>query len=126
MVFLFVSCNIGTNKENIIGNWRIVNFDANVKDISPILINAGRREALSTTYIFNKDSTFIMKSASFIEGQQGRWSIDAKNKTILFDFDNDKMDNDTYTLEELNQFNMLWSQKLDQGFGTITMILEKE
>lgn len=61
--FTILSCQSGTDINDLAGKWQVTDMQADMPEISPMLIENAKAFALATTYEFNSDMTFEMMIA---------------------------------------------------------------
>ena len=122
---LFSSCDNRIESSKLIGNWKVVNFDPLLNGISPLLIEEGKKEALSTKYTFNSDNTFIMKSKSIPTGDNGTWKLNSEKEILILRNDIGNYDGEEFAIKLVGSSTIIITQELE-GFGYINMTLEKE
>ena len=126
VVFFFYNCNSKIDKNQIIGHWKVVEFNSNTPELSPNLIEGAKMEALSSNYFFQKDKIFKMKSNYNSNGKSGKFEFVSKKRTIRMHYNvGNKNDIEEYQIESLDDNFMKWTQNLGD-LGSLSMILKKE
>jgi len=126
VLLLFSSCDNRIEASKLVGSWKVVNFDPLLNGISPLLIEEGRKEALSTKYTFNSDNTFIMKSKSIPAGDNGRWQLNSEKEILILKNNLGNFnEEEEFEIKLVGSSTIIITQELE-GFGYIKMTLEKE
>jgi len=126
VTILFCSCNSQINENEIIGNWKVIEFDTNTPTLSSGVIEAAKIEALSTQYSFEKDKSFSMKSNFISDGKSGNYKYLSKKKTFQMAYSSDGVKTlQEYQIESLNGDLMKWTQEMGD-LGSISMTLKKK
>ena len=118
------SCN--PPKDDIVGKWKIIEFEANTTAFPQVLIDEAKVEVFSRTYSYRKDHTFTIKSNLIPDGEQGRWEITTEKKTIKMTYPaGSRQSQEIYLLDALSSNTMKWTQDFKER-GSISLVLEKE
>jgi hypothetical protein len=126
VVVFFYNCSSKINENEIIGNWKVVEFMSNTPELSPILIEATKNEALSSNYSFHKDKTFKMKSDYKPNGESGKFKFTSKKRTFELIFNSgNKNDIEKHQIVSLDANLMKWTQNIE-GIGSLSMTLKRE
>ena len=125
-MFLIYSCNSQINEGDLVGNWKVIEFRADMPDLSPALIEGAKSEALSSSYSFLEGNTFNMKSDIIYNGEGGKYELISGKKVIKMTYNpgGDK-DLEEYEIQSLDSKSMIWSQDMGD-LGTLSMTLKKE
>ncbi len=124
LALLLCGCNNTINENQLIGNWQVVDFNANTPSVSTEIIELARLEALSSKYFFKKNKDYTLKTKSISE--QGTWKLDIENKKIIFiNIVKGEEKLSYYTLEYLNKNSIKFIHTLEK-VGSISMTLQKE
>lgn len=116
------SCSQGSSSfEKIIGSWKVVDYEADMKDLSPSLIASAKELALKATYEFKKDSTFTSKGFRNINGT---WSVKDGSIIMKFSSEYERNAHEGYEIQKLNSKEMVWFSKSE--LGTEKTILSKK
>lgn len=123
LITLMCSCNQGlADKESIIGKWKVTEFNANMKDLSPMIIREAKKIALSSSYEFKKDSTYSFNSS--FESYEGKWVLESKNIIMTFSSEYEKNRVKKYEVINLNNGKMTWKSEFELG-KTETVLSKK-
>jgi hypothetical protein len=124
VAILFCSCSAQINKDEIIGTWKVIEFKTVTPTLSLALIEGAKVEALSSTYSFQKNKTFRMKSNIISSGEDGNYEfLSGKiiEMTITSEGHKTKAE---YHLELLSGNLMKWTQDMGD-LGNLSMTLKK-
>ena len=117
------SCSSNSiNQEKIIGKWKITEYNADMKDISPMVIEEGRKIALTTSYDFKKDNSYTYSSD--FETAKGTWKIIKDSIIMNYSSNYDKNAEESYKIIQLTESRMVWFIEFD--YGTSETILTKD
>tara|TARA_R110002073_G_scaffold306012_4_gene475146 strand:+ start:9266 stop:9625 length:360 start_codon:yes stop_codon:yes gene_type:complete len=106
------SCSQGSfDKKEIIGKWKVIEFNANMKDLSPAIIRGAKEIALSSSYEFKKDSTYSFNSS--IENFEGKWALENKNIIMTFSSEYEKNGVEKYEVVNLSNGGMTWKTEFE-------------
>ena len=126
VVVLFYNCNSKIDENQIIGHWKVVEFRLNTPELSPILIEATKKETLSSNYSFQKNKTFKMKSGYNSNGKSGKFKFTSKTRTFEMIYNSgNKNDIEKYQVVSLDANFMKWTQNIE-GIGSLSMTLKRE
>ncbi len=125
LAILFCSCSAQINKDEIIGTWKVVEFHTVTPTLSLALIEGAKGEALSSTYSFQKNKTFSMKSDIVFNGEDGNYKISSGNVIEMTFTSTEHKTKSEYHLELVNDKLMKWTQDLGE-LGSLSMTLKKE
>ena len=103
---LLYNCRSKINEKDIIGSWKLVEFNTNAPTMSPYLIQLANEEALSSRYSFQTDSIFTLKSNNNLNGN-GKFEL-LKNGTIILHHNDEYNDVVKYKIKSLNSKQMIW------------------
>lgn len=121
---LFYGCNSFPEKKELVGKWKVIKFDSEIKDISPVIIELGNKEALSTMYIFNDDNSMILSSRSN-PNLTGKYELNAEKKTLTFYYKDENTGEDftdIFTIKNFDDATMTLEQSLgEQDFIILTL-----
>lgn len=85
-IFLITSCSKEVNEQNLMGTWQVVKMNVHIKDIPQVLVDEGRKMALSTVYSFKDNDIYnvtIKDPSSEVDIREtGKFTI--TNKIITF------------------------------------------
>jgi len=126
LTILLWSCKAQINENELIGTWKVIEFNSDTPELSPRIIESAKVEALSSFYSFQNEKTFTKKSDYYSGGIKGKYQFIVENSLI-------KMISDTgngneieeYRIESLNSNSMTWTQDMGE-LGSLSMTLEKE
>lgn len=123
---LLLGCANQINENDLYGNWKVTKFEANTPELSPSLIEGAKTEALSTTYLFNKDNSFSMKSDFVSDGSAGTYEFITETHSLQMT-SSSQNDNsiEEYTVESLSGNSMKWSHDMGE-LGNLKLVLTKE
>lgn len=82
LALVFTSCSSPVTKESLIGKWKVVNYQANIENLSPSLINSANEIALSQIYIFESDGSFRIESEEIFAREEGGWTMSEDLKIL--------------------------------------------
>lgn len=119
---LFYNCSSQINEKDIIGNWKVVEFNPNLPTMSPYLIQLANEEALSSHYSFQTDNIFTLKSNNDPNGN-GKFEL-LKNGTIILYHNDEYNDVEKYKIKSLNSKQMIWYADMGDG-GDLHIIFKK-
>jgi len=106
--FLLLSCNQGTKKEDLTGQWKVTDFKTELQGVPVQLIENAKTIALSTSYDFNPDMTYSMTIArnALEEGRKHTGTYKIEGGEILLNPDSLwYKSNSTWTATGKNNFN---------------------
>lgn len=125
VVFLS-ACAGAQEKKEVLGEWKVISFESNLPEISPLVIEEGKRIALSSTYIFNQDLTCDQVCSYLDETKTGEWSIGAEGLELIIDWNIEgKVEKETIKFDHISSDLMIWTNDFGK-IGTLTMKLEKQ
>lgn len=110
------------DRDKIIGKWKITEYKADMNDISPIVIEEGRKIALTTSYEFKRDSSYTYLSS--FENAKGSWKLLKDSIMMRYSSNYDKNAEESYKIIHLSDNKMIWFIEFD--YGTSETILTKE
>lgn len=120
------SCSGQIKESFLIGEWKVIEFSADTPELSHFVIEAGREEALSSVYVFNKDGQLDLKSGYYLNGVKGTWNFNPESKELTISYlDEEETGKETNLIQSLSESKMIWVQNL-KGLGTLTFTLTKE
>ena len=120
LIFL-CSCGAAVNASDIPGKWQVIDFDAKMPDVSPMLILAAREEAVSTVFVLSNDGNFAETSNFNPEGIEGSWVFSTSNNSLQV---TDSQGSErVFVIESINDGRMIWVQELDE-LGSMSYILK--
>jgi hypothetical protein len=109
---------ISLKKENILGTWDVVDFEGEIREASRELIDAGRKESLSSVYVFKKDNSFRLTSNYLKEGVEGSFKV----------FEDERVLRIIYKDETTQEFDILMlengTMKLKTSYGEMGYTVE--
>ena len=122
----FLSCSSKIDTSKIIGNWKVIEFSADTPDLSPAVIDAGKKEALSSHYSFLKNGDSNLKSNYYKNGNKRTWNYnETSNFLTINNKEKTEIGPENYKIVSLNDNKMVWSQNLGE-LGSLKMTLIKE
>lgn len=113
IAFLSISCSTEFSKENILGTWKVTNFNSET-DLAPPIIGALRKIALTVTYEFNAEGTYIYKDKTIDSPEIRPWEIKQEPQTIL-------LMNQIYLVQSFSKNKMVLIEILDLGMSEYTL-----
>ncbi len=119
---MFSRSQESVDKKEIIGKWKIIEFNASMKDLSPTIIRDAKEIALSSSYEFKKDSTYSFNSS--FESYEGKWTLENKNIVLIFSSEYEKNGVEKYEVVNLNNGKMTWKNEFELG-KTETVLSKK-
>ena len=123
---LLFGCGNQIEEKDLIGSWKVSEFKADTPELSPPLIEAASQEALSTTYTFQKDKTYQMKSDYISEGMSGQYDFETLTNRIKMMRSPQEGDSyEEYEVEFINKNSMKLTQNMAE-LGRLTMTLTKK
>lgn len=123
---LFFSCSPSIDKNDLLGNWKVVVFDTNVSKVSEKIMEEMRTQSLSTFYIFKNDSTFCKKvDNNSSTSSNGKFELAIEKKILKLSYNGKYKDVEEFEVISLNPKQMELMQDMG-SFGTINMVLKKE
>ena len=123
---LIINCKSdATNKDAMVGTWQVTNYDAQLKGIPDNVLESARKKTMTTSYTFNADNTFTLKSVD-VPGNNGKWAHTPASKVLELNYvANDRPTKVIYTVDEINTRSMKWIQNMNE-MGMIFITLEKK
>lgn len=82
LVIGLTACGVSVTKEDLVGSWKVVDYEANLQNLSPLLIKSATDIALSQTYIFEHDGSFTIDSEEELARKNGNWTISEDLKVL--------------------------------------------
>jgi hypothetical protein len=123
LISIMCSCSQGSvDKKEIIGKWKVIEFNTNIKDLSPGIIKVAKEIALSSSYEFKKDSSYSFNSS--FESYDGKWALENKNIIMTFSSEYEKNGVEKYEVVNLNKGRMTWETKFESEI-TETVLSKK-
>ena len=123
LISIMCSCSQGSvDKKEIIGKWKVIEFNTNTKDLSPGIIKVAEELALSSSYEFKKDSSYSFNSS--FESHDGKWALENKNIIMTFSSEYEKNVVEKYEVVNLNKGRMTWETKFESEI--IETVLSKK
>ncbi len=125
--FLLFNCTSNSAKSNaLVGSWKVSTYDPQLQGIPSNVLESARVKTLTTSYTFNDDNTFILKSIDIPNGNKGNYiySPDAKILELNYELEG-KQTKVIYTVEELHVASSKWVQNMNQ-MGKIFLTLTKQ
>lgn len=119
------SCKTQVSEENIVGTWKVVEYTANIKDLSPIIIAGARELALTEVYTLNKNGTYQLSDSYKDEPQTGKWSLNTKGDEPYIEFVSLEIDQPMrFIIISYSDSEMKWEWK-DKDLGSSEYTLQK-
>jgi hypothetical protein len=120
-ITVLTSCN---NNANIVGQWKVTEMRADVRDVPQILIDNAEKIALSVTYEFFSDGQFIMHEThdNIVLRFKGRATVNSRrlilNIDSIFSLFTDGFGD--WDLVEKNNFNTGWFEPREISIEKMT------
>ncbi|MCD8528569.1 MAG: hypothetical protein LRY27_00960 [Chitinophagales bacterium] len=123
-VLLFSSCDSQITEKHFIGTWKVIDFKAQLKDLSTIIIEDAKNVALSSTYVFYKNNICKYTCTHLSLDMEGTYQYDVEANQIIMKF-NQETSKESYEVVLIKQNIMKW--ELDnKEMGFLTMTLQKK
>lgn len=123
-LLLMVSCKATLNDKNITGEWKASNFESHVEGISPQMVEAGKKEFLSSVYDLKDKHYLLLTSTYYKNGAEGSWSLDPVKKEITFKYAYlGTNGNEKYTITSFSKNRMTLEQTFENMKGTVQLTL---
>lgn len=124
VLFFLSSCsNNELNETNFSGEWQVIDYSADV-ELSPMIILAAKQVAVTTSYSFNSDGTFLQKDISEKEGLSGTWKLLKDKNQVELIYTNNEVPL-IYTIQDFSSDKMNWLHQMGD-LGTEEYSLEKK
>jgi hypothetical protein len=123
MALLLFACNKpAVVEEALPGQWKVIDFKADMPDLSPKLLEGTKEAALANMYAFQAD-----KSMSFNDVEKGIWTYDMQTKTLNIKYEEGSQGPsvEAYQIQEMTDTRMTWFQEVPE-LGSMTITLEKK
>lgn len=118
LVFVLNGCaNTVITAKDIEGEWKVVSFEADMENISPIVLKNAEKIALSTRYEFKSDGNF--KRTDNFSSAKGTWEFRTERQELVLIHESYAPQIWTYLGD--HQFELVE----DEGVGTSTTVIEK-
>ncbi len=126
LISLITSCKRQLNEDDLIGTWKVVEFNADIPDLSPVLIQETNKIALSSVYTFNLDKSMLRKSDIELDGEVGKFELLNEGEQILMTYDTEGYNSkEKYNIVSFNGKSMQWEFK-EGVLGNLVMKLKKQ
>lgn len=123
-LFFLASCaNDELNEANFSGEWQVTDYSADV-ELSPMIIMAAKQVAITTSYSFNSDGTFLQKDISETQGLSGTWKLLKDKNQVELIYTNNEVPL-IYTIQDFSSDKMSWLHQMGD-LGTEEYSLEKK
>lgn len=119
---ILVSCGSKIDESNLPGEWRVVEFESNTPELSPMLIAAAKEDAITTTYVLNADGTYKVASNYDPNGVEGVWKFYSSGD--LLEMTEVGVSGQMFIVESLVSGTMVWTQEIPD-FGSLTFTLKR-
>lgn len=119
------ACTPDIDEDNIPGTWQVIEFNANLPDLSEEHRAHSEKIALSITYQFTTDSTVIYFIKETNGTGRGTWEYSpfAQQLDIHRGVGDEKI-SEEYLVTEISERYMRWVQNINDE-GIVTLVLEK-
>ncbi len=108
------------------GTWKVTDYDSQLQGIPDNVLQSAKNKTLTSSYTFNDDGTFILRSASVPNGNTGNYSYSKEANILELNyFVSGKQTKVIYQLEEVNATTTKWIQDMNQ-IGKIFITLKKQ
>jgi hypothetical protein len=127
VVFILVlfSCGNKLDEKELIGKWKVSEFEAKTPQFSQALIKGARDEVLSTTYSFHTDNSFNIKSQLDSIGKNGKYEFVADSNLLVLTYSDLENATVKFKIVALNDNSLKWTQDLGE-IGYLNYFLQKE
>ena len=75
-----IGCNKLVEESQLIGKWKVTEFNADTPGLSSEVIESAREEAISMECELSSGGGSFLKSNYFDKGQKGKWVFDQESK----------------------------------------------
>lgn len=119
---VITACSSKIDESRLVGEWQVSEFHADTPELSPMLIDAVRQDAISTTYILNEDKSFVEISNTRPSGAEGFWRF--REEDNLLELIDEDAGTQPYFVRSVEANEMIWFQPME-GIGSLTIILKR-
>ncbi len=123
LTFLCSSYRVPIDTNDLVGSWKVVEFDSHTPELSPVLIKQAEAVALSTEYELNADHS--CKVLYMGEIKEGKWSYNPENQELNMQFAEDGSGKDVHQILSLENGKMKTKQDVGE-LGYINFVLQKQ
>ncbi|MBN2890674.1 MAG: hypothetical protein JXL97_02295 [Bacteroidales bacterium] len=125
LAIIFSSCN-EINPNKIIGKWQVTDIEVTDSEYSDQIIEEAKTSAMSISYNFINDSSFVLVTELFYNGMDGEWTYNPDDQTITMEYlPKEGAQKIVYKIISIKGEKMIWEMNMD-GMGIITLTLTKK
>ena len=126
LFLLLIACKSLINGDDLIGTWKVIEFSADMPDVSPVLIQESKDIALSTVYTYNSDNSMLRISEVESKADVGSFELLDEGMRIIMMFDTEGYNSDEkYEIVSYNGKTMRWKYNYGE-LGSLVMKLKKQ
>lgn len=120
-----IHCSNEFKPSNLHGTWVIESLEANIKDLSPAVLEGGKKEAYSSVYEFLEDDKFKLTSNAFPEGIDGSYILNLDSNYLKLNMAETLEVNEHYQLSNMSPNNMTWTLELGETGNVVFQFVRK-
>lgn len=120
------SCKNRISEEKLVGTWRVIDYSANMPDISHMIIIGAKELALSEVYVINADGSYQLMDSYKDKPQWGKWTLNTDGdepyiKLLASEIDQPMQ----FIILSCSESKMVW-QWNDKELGSSEYTLQKD
>lgn len=112
-------------QEIIIGEWEVIDFEINTKNINPEILKEGKELALTSSFSFKKNG--VCSSKNSLEELEGTWEYKDDNREIYLQYpESEYSKHAKYILTKYNKDLMIWKSDYGEYGYTAMKLIRKQ